>query len=316
MQPREKTLAAVLAGLVALLAVWLGAGRVREALAVRTGRIDALERDVRDKQFQGELGARAAEELAAWQARSLPADPNLALTLYQNWLVGLADQARLRDIVVEAGRPTTQRNIYIRLNFTVRARASLEQAARFMHDFYRAPHLHQIRAASLKPLEGSRDLDLSFIIEALSLPGADRLDRLSEVDFDRLAPRTWSDYRGPIVDRNLFAAYTPPPPPRTTPIVTERRPEPPRPPSFDPARHAVLTAVVEVDQEPEAWISVRVTGEVLRVRTGDALSVGQMQATVASIGVNWLVLESEGQQRLLSLGQALTEAVPLESSSL
>jgi len=101
----------------------------------------------------------------------------------------------------------------------------------------------------------------------------------------------------------------PPPPP----------PDPPKPPpriEFDHAKYTKLTAVIEEraseraggKQRLQAWLLIQPTGETLRVYRGDSFTVGSLTATVSSIDARSISLDRDGKRRVVSLGQALTDA--------
>ena len=308
MQPREKILAGVVAGLLVLLAVYVLAGRLSRQFSERHGRITALKDEIREKESVQRNGRLAAARMAEWERRSLPSDVELARTLYQNWLLSLADRAKLGNVNIDAGRGGLHRNVYYKLPFTVQGKGRLDEAIAFLHEFYGADHLHLLRELSLKPADKSGEMDFNCTIEALVLPGADRTDRLNPDRSTRLGNHTLADYTAPIVSRNIFAAYVAPRPAVASglPLLT-----PPKPPSFDAARFAVLTAILEVNDAPQAWLSVKTSGQVLKLREGDKLQVGQFQGTVTRIGLSDVEIESDGKRRLLALGKSLPQAEEL-----
>jgi hypothetical protein len=299
MQKRERILAIMLAAVVALFGLRIGYGRLSDAIGRRRAEIETLERQVSDKRFKQAQGIDATMRLAEFEKRSLPADVDLARTLYQNWIVEIADAAKLSRIHVEPGRATTAKSAYSKLPLHLRAHGTLEQAVRFMHAFYSAPHLHQMRDVTFRPGEGP-DLVLDFMVEALVLPGTTH-KALSNEPGDRLAADV-AEYVKTIAGRNPFAPYEPPPPP-PRPVV--RRPPPPGPPPFDPSKFAVLTAVVAQGGEPEAWIHVRTSGKLLKLREGDAVEIGPFRGTVARIEARRVEIEADGDRRVLDIGQNL-----------
>lgn len=304
MQPRERLLAAAVGAMLALLVTYWLFGKVRKAFTERYALIEVREGEIRERLSREERAKKAAQQLAHWEQRSLPSDQEFARTLYQNWLVKLADKNKLENVNVDAGRGGMHRNIYYKLPFTVQCKGSLEQTVAFLHDFYSTNHLHQLRELSIKPTSNSRGLDLNFTIEALVLPGADRKDALNEERGERLVHTTLAAYSEPIVKRNLFAEYVPPQPPR--PQVAKD--ETPPPPAFDPAKFAVLTAILEDGGDSQVWINVRTSGELLKLRKGDKLKVGEFQATITRIDASGVELESDGKRRLLALGKTLPQA--------
>jgi hypothetical protein len=277
---------------------------VHKAFADRYAMIEVREGEIREKVARDERGKKAAQQLAHWEHRSLPSDHKLASTLYQNWLMNLAVTNKLENVNVDAGRGSAPSKAYHNLPFSVQCKGSLDQLVAFLHEFYSTNHLHQLRALSINPTSGARSLDLKFTIEALVLPGADRKDALNTERGDRLAHATLAAYQKPIVTRNLFAEYVPPQPPR--PAVAS---DDTAPPPFDPAKFAFLTAILEDEEDSQAWINVRTTGELLKLRKGDNLKVGEFQAVVTRIDASGVELESAGKRRLLTLGKTLPQAI-------
>src|SRR6185295_1306096 len=92
------------------------------------------------------------------------------------------------------------------------------------------------------------------------------------------------------------------------PAVVERKVDPPKPPVFDTAKHAVITAIIEVDHEPELWLSVRTTGKTLRLREGESFEVGALTGKVVRIGDREAEFETGGKRLLVALGDSLREA--------
>jgi Tfp pilus assembly protein PilO len=303
MQPREKLLASAVGVLLALLVTYWLFGKVRRAFSERYALIEVREGEIREKDSRVQRGNKAKAQLAHWEHRSLPSDQDLARTLYQNWLVKLVHENKLGNVSVSAGRGGMHRNTYYNIPFSVQCKGTLEQMVAFLHDFYSTNHLHQLRELSIKPSSSARSLDLNFTIEALVLPGADRKDALNEEPGDRLMHATLAAYSEPIVKRNLFAEYVPPQPPR--PQVAREQP----PPAFDPAKFAVLTGITEDGVNTHAWINVRTSGELLKLRKGDKIKVGEFEATITRIDASSIELDNDGKRRWLSLGKTLPQAV-------
>jgi hypothetical protein len=307
MQKREKILAAVVASLLALMVCYSLVGRVVGAFSSRRTQISTLKAAIHEKKGLETRGQQAARQLAQWEYRSLPSNQIMAKTLYQNWLVQAADRVKLKNANIDVGRGGNHRNIYHTLPFTLQARGTVDQAVAFLHEFYSANHLHQLRSASIKPVQNSQELDLNFSIEALVLPGADRRDELNQERSNRLALGSLDEYKKRITGRNLFTPYSPPAP---RPAFTAQPTSTPTP-SFDPARFAVLTAILEVGESPQAWVSVKTSGEVIRLREGDTVSVGQFNGTVTRINVADIEIEAGGKRRQLALGKSLPQSIEL-----
>ena len=308
MQPREKILAAVLGGVAALFllkAVYdKGAGIVGQ----RQARVVALQGDVDRQKLTVEAGAMAAEQIAEWQRRSLPSDRDLARTQYTNWLTSLAHQTKFKDASVSGTGGFEHRGgVFHRLDFVVSGRGSLQQLTQFLHAFYAAGHLHQIRTVAVKPSGNPADMGLSFTVSALVLPGADREDRLAEGLPSPLALGNLAAYSG-FAERRPFEPYVPPPPPRP-PVAREAPRAAPRPPAFNVAAHAVVTAILGVGDAPQAWVRVRTTEETLKLREGDAFKVGALSGTVVRINGRSMEFTSGGKLHLVALGDSLAKAV-------
>jgi hypothetical protein len=132
-------------------------------------------------------------------------------------------------------------------------------------------------------------LDLAITVEALVLPTADRPDELSLVRANRLAFSDLPDYRL-IADRNLFGF--------TSQGVQE-------------TDQTFLTAIVQVQDQPQAWFTVRSTDRVLKLSQGDQLSVGQFQGTVREIAGHDVIVESDEERWLMTIGDSLAQALAL-----
>ena len=149
----------------------------------------------------------------------------------------------------------------------------------FLYDFYSAGHLHQLRRLDVKPVENGRDLDVTMTIEALSLPGADRRDQLSQGERSRgSALAKLADYTDVIVRRNLFAPYAPAP-------REARRPRSIR--ASTPLSRRSWRRM----PTGEVWLSDRLTGKLWKLAEGDAFEVGGTRGTVKTIGARDAVLE-------------------------
>ena len=243
---------------------------------------------------QGELARtrRDVQELAFWERRSLPADPVMARSAYQAWLLELIGRVEVSKQAVTLGEAVPRGGLYWTIAASVQARGTLEQWTAFLFEFYRAGHLHQIRSISLTPL-GRRDLlDVSLVIEALVLPGADRKDRLTSERSDRLAFDKLGDYHV-IVYRNLFG----------------------RSGVSDPTDQTYLTGVNQVNGEPQAWFTVRTATDpdqaLLKLRQGETLEIGQFRGRVLEIAGEDVVFESDGHRWLITIGENLGQAFAL-----
>jgi len=286
---RKNVLLAIAGVILALYAAdWLWRNAVEGPLKARRQKLAGLQKTIQRKDDELTRALEAGERLAVWEAQSLPSDSEVARSLYQAWLLELVNYVDLANPNVDSGSPLSRRGLYQTISFSVRGRGTLQQLTTFLFEFYSANHLHQIRSLAIMPLGRSDQLDLSITIEAIVLATADRRDRLSSERSDRLASDKLEDY-DPIVRRNLFGFGGNP----------------------DATDHAYLTTVVYVDDQPEAWFTLRATDEVLRLREGQRLEIGQFHGTVRQIEDSDVVLESEGERWLLTIGENLAQAYAL-----
>lgn len=173
---RERNLAVVTTVLIALVAgkflfsAWRGPlNRLRAERA-------KLQKEVDDKEERVARSVKAQARLDDLNRRSLPADPNLARSLYYNWLFELANEVGFNDPNVEAtgdGRQEREGGAYRVLRFTVSADASLDELTKFLYKVYSVDHLHQIISLMITPIDKSSDLKIRLVLEALCLPGAE-----------------------------------------------------------------------------------------------------------------------------------------------
>ena len=92
-----------------------------------------------------------------------------------------------------------------------------------------------------------------------------------------------------IVDRNLFSVGGSP----------------------NAVEHTRLTGVTSDDGQPVAWFSLQATDETQKLYTGDVLLVGHFSGNIAQIEGNDVIIESDGQRWILSIGETLSEAAAL-----
>ena len=298
LQRREKILAAAAGGLMLLLAVWLlffsggnlSYGRLR-------ARHDQLALDVAKKEKRVEAAAVAAKRLAQWQRLALPSDPTDARVRYQAWLRELADRLKFQKPTIESTGVVSRPQTHTLLKFRVHGRTSLSKLTEFLYEFYSAGHLHQIRLMDVKTVPNSTDLDVNIDLEAMSLPGADRKNTLTQQHGKKLRLAKLSDYDKTIVGRNLFGPF---------------RPEGSEPPPPDAAKTTFVTAILAVDGRAEVWLVDRSTGKDWKLREGDRLEVGSIQGTVKAIGTHDIEVDSDGRLHRYHFGDSLSggEEVP------
>lgn len=206
MTQREKILAALVGVLVLAVVSWIVIERLSSAFDYRQQQIANLEDEVYEKEALVRRGQKAGRELADYEKQSLPADRPLARSLYQNWLLDLAEQKiDFRDVNVGAqpGRPVGE--VYFQHKFLITCQGDLDQLTQFLYEFYSVGYLHRINRLSAKPIPRTKLLNLVLTIEALSLNRADSPNRLAPPPAQRLQLADRDEYRRTITQRNLFS---------------------------------------------------------------------------------------------------------------
>jgi len=275
---------------------------------------ERLNEEIKNKEDDLRRAREDAKNLARWKTQSLPSDTEVARSLYQAWLLELVDHVKLGNTSVNSGEPLSRRGLYYTIAFSVRGQGTLQQMTEFLFLFYQTDLLHQIRSLNITPLGNTDRLDLSLAIETAVLPGAGpeatkaataeetqatifedmrrrasgQSDRLASVSLASYEPPTLADYE-PIVTRNLFGVGGSP----------------------DAASHAYLTSINSVNGEPQAWFTLRASGKILKLGKGEPFEIGQVSGTIADIQGSDVVLESDGERWLLTLGESLTDACVL-----
>lgn len=282
----------LLMGILGLIAVflagnWLLENLLEGPLEARRQTQASLEKSIEKQQVSLARARKAGKQLSVWEEQSLPSNTEVASSTYQVWLLQIIQHAGLSAQGVNSSEPVTRKG-YSLLSFSARAHGTLEQLTRFLFEFYRAGHLHQIRSLSITPIQKTGELDLAISVEAMVLPSTGRDKEFTTQISDRLASEKLDDYMS-IVERNLFDVVG----------------------GLDPTDQTVLTTVTYVDDEPEVWFSLRGTDELLKLKKGDRLESGQFSGIISEIDDTDVIIKSDGERWLLSIGENLTQATAL-----
>jgi hypothetical protein len=300
LQRREKILSGVAVGLVcvgALCFLLLTAdGETDQQLldkeAQYTGQIANKQKLLRDAEHER---ARVVE----WQRRSLPPEPVLARSLYQNWLQGLAGKANFHELRLSANDAGSRRDQFTRISFALNCTAKLGDFIQFLYEFYAAGYLHQIRKMDLRPSATPGELDVDMSIDAISLAAAESKDKLPPGVARGLQFAKLADYRDPIVARNLFTAFVRPAPPDAQKDASD-----------DPAAAALVTGFTQVDGSWQVWIEDRGRGNRWALQTGESFAIGGHKCTVETIRAEGeVIVELDRCRRALRLGDNLRGGV-------
>lgn len=203
MTQRERILGGAVGLLVAGFLLYFVGGWFLGIFTWRSDQIDKLT-DQREKLARGvRMGAAAREDLAAFERRSLPGDLEVAKTRYKDWLLGLAEENKLRQVVINPGTDPTLKGIGSQVTYTVVAFGRLPQVVDFMHEIYRVNLLHRVKTLRLQPTADLRYIKMTMTLEALWID-TNEGTKIPTEPGERLAFAEVDAYQRAITDRNIF----------------------------------------------------------------------------------------------------------------
>ncbi len=316
MKPREKMLALGLAG---VLALWQGSvlfqafviAPVEERQADQEARLDRISQ----KSKKLKASRAAAAKLKDWKLRSLPPDPVVATSLYQNWLVELARKTLSKPSVSphsQVKKSKGKGDVFQIISVEIKAEGTLANLCDFLYEFRKSGLLHRVATMTLETEQHQGDpaLKITLNIEALALAEApERSTLIADPKIAELAhvpAKDRKDY-APLVAKNLFVrGYNGPPQP-------PRPPGPTMPGEEDPRALVWLVSVVSADGVPEAKLRDVSTNKKADLSEGSDFSVAGVDGKVISIGTDFVTLEVKGELFRLELGDNLTQLKKLPS---
>lgn len=215
MNKREKILACIVASLVIVVVLAYTAGKVNDSFRTKKREVARLEKEIRDKKDLDRFTEEFRDRMEVYKRRSLPSDLEEARSLYNEWLVNRAVDAGFTDPLVKHVQPRTTSKVYNALGFTITGKGNLEQLITFLYNFYSVDYLHRISRLQVSRVQGTKELNLTFWVDALSLPTATN-EELGDQPSDRLAHEDLAAYHDVVVYRNLFG------PPNNAPTLDVR----------------------------------------------------------------------------------------------
>ncbi|QDS98589.1 hypothetical protein [Adhaeretor mobilis] len=312
MNQREKALVG-LVGIAGLLyAGTEGLTRYRDALDESDDQQLAAESSLQETKSLLRRAQRDQRELRKWRQRSLPTNPDIARSLYQDWLreatsdsgfteASVLDKTNARSF---ADRPDEMKE----LSFEIAGKATLEQVTKFLHQFYSAGHMQRISKATFKPQEGKKELTVSLSVDALILPEVLREDQLAENATAELA-HTLTEYRERLESRDLFAIYRPKQ--KAGDASTAKSDEPREDEAAKDARFTQITY-------GNGWtmaVRQQKSGDVTYYQVGDELEIGRISGRVIDLNDERVIYKTDEGQFELELGDTFSEARPLDVAS-
>ena len=290
----------VMLGILAIFFAWYGLSWAYESLyrepRKRLGaEIKKLEEEIAFGKQNVTTMTQGYNQLVGFYMRSLPRTPNDARSLYTFWLLEL-----LKYCDIEAGDVTgnnpTRAAFGLNYRFNVRGTCSLDRLSRLLFEFYYAPFLHRVTSMTIAPVEGKEDvITVTLTVDALALrPPFQQApyplqNQLPTGYIPRLRSNDLTAYHV-IADRNLLQAAKG---------------------GVDKADYAYLTAINQVDDQTEIWLTVRTDNGIIKAKKGEAIRVGSFRGTVEDIFEQDVVFNRDGMRWLMTLGDCLNRAFAL-----
>ncbi len=234
---RERVLAVVVAAIVPLFVLYSGYSWITSTLDSKEQEIFQLQRKNRAEKNLRMVGLLAGQRRVAYRDASLPKNVDTGFNEYKKWLFELADHCGLESPTSTNGSAGPQRlagkTIFDFRSVKFDSVGTLDQIVQFLYAFEQKKTMHRINRLTIIPREGSprgKDqlMQVSFTIETIGLPNANRQSELPEGDWNRLC-KSLDEYRHSIVHRNFFG------PPNSAPTfssLSAPRVEPGKPVNF------------------------------------------------------------------------------------
>lgn len=338
MTPREKKLAAGLIG--GAIALWQGwtffDSLVLQPVRDREADIEARTDRVSDKNKKFKESRAAARKLDDWKVRSLPPDPRIATTLYQNWLVELAKKHLASSTVAPSlnaaksarGLSTAKPNDYVyhRISATIDGQGTMSQLCDFLYEFRQSGLLHRVSRMRLETdkHQGKPVFTIALTVEGLALKDAPpRTTLFSDPKLAERAtdnPHKERNAYEPIVAENLFVrGYNGPKPTQSVrPPEIRTQPRPPVQPTLppdDPREYVYLVGSVSSDGSYSAMLYDRSTNKGDELAEGSEFAMAGVKGKVVAIGSDFITFSSKGAAWRLELGTSLAEMKKVGASS-
>ena len=209
MNEREKNLVKLVGAILVLYLIWTGYGRYQSAVSQREAQVSQLSSKQAELTEQVTQGALADRQLGEYMARSLPSNPELARSQYQQWLLELVHDKGMDNVMVDFTSSRSMGEVYQKIEFRITGATKLPSLIGMMHDFYAKDYLHRIRELTIAPLK-SGGFNVTMNVDVIALVNApddlpQRMEPSYRVDADADA------YIAVIMNRNLYEPPNQPP---------------------------------------------------------------------------------------------------------
>jgi hypothetical protein len=191
MNPRERILAGILAGLLVVVGgAFVTLQLVLSPIQERNKRIISETDEIESKSQQLTQIKKDLSRLEKWKQLSLPQNVTLARREYEQYLSNLLLHSGFASgsFALTPKPPDTRSSpvmsgkkpIFTRLTFLVAGPARLENLVKFLVEFYRTPLMHEIKTLSIDRNKATGtgpqrndDLDINMTVEALIVTDGD-----------------------------------------------------------------------------------------------------------------------------------------------
>ncbi len=262
-----------------------------------TQELSSLSEKLNASKVEQRIALKQGKQLDNLAERALPDDPQLARSLYQQWLLNLVEKNELVSASVDAAQPVKleirsrtkkgkRQLVGHRISYSLRGQASLAKLSGFLNDFRKAGHLHKIRSITLNPIGNEGRLDADFAIEVLCLESSINKKQLSEweiADGAAVAPSTYDH----LVRRNLFAR------------------------GFAKALFDVQLKAITSNRDgvAQAWFRIDGRGTTKTIIAGDQVPVALHDISVVEVLANSVLVRVNEDSYWIKLGQSVGEVV-------
>ena len=308
---------------------------VLSPFADQTRTRDALQRKVANADRELTRIELAQRSLRDANRQSLPPDPSVAATLYQNWLIELALASNLSNAVVTPGQPLYEDGLGHRLSMTLQADATAPQIALCLDRFHQMPLLHRLSHSTITETSGPTKgtLRVTLTCEALSLASSEPRQTLlceeapeEDAEADTETPLTASSTASTTSSEQTAKSASPLPNAETSSLVTlfqtsrpflRLEPTPTKPAAPKPVATKAAPPVNPLSQirfvgtwhngtRQEAWFFDEARRREFVVADQSPLKIESLQGRIVKISTDQLNIEVSGQIYQLTLGQRLS----------
>ena len=288
---RQQLLLAVLAIIgIVQLGDWVLNTMIQGPLLASRARTEQLQNDISKREKLLAESRNAGKQIDAWLKQSLPANPEVARSIYRSWLLTLVKATKLRNATVDSGSPSSRRakdgkTLYRSMPFSVRCRGALGEFNAFLYQFSKAGHLHQISSLTLNPVGATGQFDISIGIETLLLNNR-KGETLNTAPSQLLALKEFKDYDS-IVKDNIFG------------IGID---------NTDPMKHTMISAITYSNGVPLVWISEQLANRTTQVGLNVEFDTVALHGKIVEVRENEAIIEASGERMLCPIGKPFSEA--------